>query len=313
MFDSFSGNPFKRVSFKGFNIPSISRKLQTLVDVGLSYIKLGQAATTLSGGEAQRVKLSRELSKRDTGRTLYILDEPTTGLHFQDIRQLLSVLHHLRDQGNTIVVIEHNLDVIKTADWIIDLGPEGGTGGGEIIATGTPEKIIKSVDIKIQLGGGVRNFDTIDFWMNAGIKRLIIGTMALKKPELVIEACEKYPGKIALGIDVRDGKIATEGWVEQSQISAVDLVKKFEDVDVSAIIYTDISRDGILMGPALEETLKFSDKTKIPIIISGGVSSEKDIIEIKKRANDKILGVISGRAIYDNRLNVHNCNKILGN
>ena len=125
-------------------IPSISRKLQTLVDVGLSYIKLGQAATTLSGGEAQRVKLSRELSKRDTGKTLYILDEPTTGLHFQDIRQLLSVLHHLRDQGNTIVVIEHNLDVIKTADWIVDLGPEGGSGGGEIIATGTPEKISKS-------------------------------------------------------------------------------------------------------------------------------------------------------------------------
>ena len=125
-------------------IPSISRKLQTLVDVGLSYIKLGQAATTLSGGEAQRVKLSRELSKRDTGKTLYILDEPTTGLHFQDIRQLLSVLHHLRDQGNTIVVIEHNLDVIKTADWIVDLGPEGGSGGGEIIATGTPEKITKS-------------------------------------------------------------------------------------------------------------------------------------------------------------------------
>jgi len=125
-------------------IPSISRKLQTLVDVGLSYIKLGQAATTLSGGEAQRVKLSRELSKRDTGRTLYILDEPTTGLHFQDIRQLLSVLHHLRDQGNTIVVIEHNLDVIKTADWIVDMGPEGGSGGGEIIATGTPEKVTKN-------------------------------------------------------------------------------------------------------------------------------------------------------------------------
>lgn len=125
-------------------IPSISRKLQTLVDVGLSYIKLGQAATTLSGGEAQRVKLSRELSKRDTGRTLYILDEPTTGLHFQDIRQLLSVLHHLRDQGNTIVVIEHNLDVIKTADWIVDLGPEGGNGGGKIIATGTPERVTKN-------------------------------------------------------------------------------------------------------------------------------------------------------------------------
>ncbi|MBT8061452.1 MAG: excinuclease ABC subunit UvrA, partial [Gammaproteobacteria bacterium] len=124
-------------------VPVIARKLQTLMDVGLSYICLGQAATTLSGGEAQRVKLSRELSKRDTGKTLYILDEPTTGLHFQDIRQLLAVLHHLRDQGNTIVVIEHNLDVIKTADWIVDLGPEGGDGGGQIVATGTPEQLAK--------------------------------------------------------------------------------------------------------------------------------------------------------------------------
>lgn len=125
------------------NIPAIAKKLQTLVDVGLSYIRLGQAATTLSGGEAQRVKLSKELSKRDTGKTLYILDEPTTGLHFHDIQQLLAVLHRLRDHGNTIVVIEHNLDVIKTADWIVDLGPEGGSGGGEIIATGTPEQVAK--------------------------------------------------------------------------------------------------------------------------------------------------------------------------
>ena len=125
-------------------IPAIARKLQTLMDVGLTYICLGQAATTLSGGEAQRVKLSRELSKRDTGKTLYILDEPTTGLHFQDIKQLLAVLHHLRDQGNTIVVIEHNLDVIKTADWIVDLGPEGGSGGGKIIANGTPEQVAKT-------------------------------------------------------------------------------------------------------------------------------------------------------------------------
>ena len=124
-------------------IPAIARKLQTLMDVGLSYIRLGQAATTLSGGEAQRVKLSRELSKRDTGKTLYILDEPTTGLHFQDIRQLLSVLHRLRDHGNTIIVIEHNLDVIKTADWIVDLGPEGGSGGGKIIAEGSPEQLTK--------------------------------------------------------------------------------------------------------------------------------------------------------------------------
>ncbi|NBI42602.1 excinuclease ABC subunit UvrA [[Haemophilus] felis] len=124
-------------------IPQIARKLQTLMDVGLSYIRLGQSSTTLSGGEAQRVKLATELSKRDTGKTLYVLDEPTTGLHFADIKQLLSVLHRLRDQGNTIVVIEHNLDVIKTADWIVDLGPEGGNGGGQIIATGTPEQVAK--------------------------------------------------------------------------------------------------------------------------------------------------------------------------
>ncbi len=124
-------------------VPAIARKLQTLMDVGLSYIRLGQAATTLSGGEAQRVKLSRELSKRDTGKTLYILDEPTTGLHFEDIKQLLAVLHRLRNHGNTIVIIEHNLDVIKTADWIVDLGPEGGSGGGQIIATGTPEAVAR--------------------------------------------------------------------------------------------------------------------------------------------------------------------------
>jgi excinuclease ABC subunit A len=122
-------------------VPALARKLQTLVDVGLSYIKLGQSATTLSGGEAQRVKLSRELAKRDTGRTLYILDEPTTGLHFHDIAQLLAVLHRLRDQGNTIIVIEHNLDVVKTADWVIDLGPEGGHKGGKIVCVGTPEQV----------------------------------------------------------------------------------------------------------------------------------------------------------------------------
>jgi excinuclease ABC subunit A len=127
-------------------VPTISRKLQTLLDVGLSYIKLGQAATTLSGGEAQRVKLALELSKRDTGRTLYILDEPTTGLHFADIDLLLKVLHQLRDAGNTIVVIEHNLDVIKTADWLIDMGPEGGSGGGTVLGVGTPEDIAANPD-----------------------------------------------------------------------------------------------------------------------------------------------------------------------
>lgn len=131
-------------SLEFFNaIPVIARKLKTLIDVGLGYIRLGQSATTLSGGEAQRVKLALELSKRDTGRTMYILDEPTTGLHFHDIDLLLKVLHKFADHGNTVVVIEHNLDVIKTADWIIDLGPEGGEGGGKIIATGTPEQIVK--------------------------------------------------------------------------------------------------------------------------------------------------------------------------
>jgi excinuclease ABC subunit A len=125
-------------------VPMVSRKLQTLLDVGLGYIQLGQSATTLSGGEAQRVKLSLELSKRDTGRTLYILDEPTTGLHFHDIDLLLRVLHRLRDHGNTVVVIEHNLDVIKTADWVIDLGPEGGEGGGRVVAEGSPEEIVRA-------------------------------------------------------------------------------------------------------------------------------------------------------------------------
>jgi len=124
-------------------VPSIARKLQTLLQVGLGYIRLGQSATTLSGGEAQRVKLALELSKRDTGRTLYILDEPTTGLHFHDIGMLLKVLHQLRDAGNTIVVIEHNLDVIKTADWLIDLGPEGGAGGGEVMVAGPPELVAR--------------------------------------------------------------------------------------------------------------------------------------------------------------------------
>jgi excinuclease ABC subunit A len=132
-------------AFEFFNaVPTIARKLQTLLDVGLSYIRLGQAATTLSGGEAQRVKLALELSKRDTGRTLYILDEPTTGLHFADIALLLKVLHQLRDAGNTIVVIEHNLDVIKTADWLIDMGPEGGSGGGTVVGVGTPETLAQN-------------------------------------------------------------------------------------------------------------------------------------------------------------------------
>ena len=128
------------------NVPSVRRKIETLYDVGLSYVKLGQPSTTLSGGEAQRIKLATELSRRSTGKTIYILDEPTTGLHFADVHKLVDILHKLVEGGNTVVVIEHNLDVIKTADYIIDLGPEGGDGGGMIIAEGTPEKIAQNPD-----------------------------------------------------------------------------------------------------------------------------------------------------------------------
>jgi excinuclease ABC subunit A len=124
------------------SVPALHRRLQTLAEVGLGYVRLGQSATTLSGGEAQRIKLALELSKRDTGRTLYVLDEPTTGLHFHDVALLLKVLHRLRDAGNTVIVIEHNLEVIKTADWLIDLGPEGGQDGGRIVAAGAPEQIV---------------------------------------------------------------------------------------------------------------------------------------------------------------------------
>jgi phosphoribosylformimino-5-aminoimidazole carboxamide ribotide isomerase len=174
------------------------------------------------------------------------------------------------------------------------------------------ENIIKNVKINVQLGGGIRSFEIIDLWLNKGINRVILGTMALINPDFVIKACKKYPGRIAVGIDARDGMVAVEGWVKQTKINALELAKKFEDVGVSAIIYTDINRDGILTGPAIKETVELADSINIPVIVSGGVSSIEDVKEIKNNGCSGIIGIISGRAIYDHRLDVSECNKILG-
>ena len=201
--------------------------------------------------------------------------------------------------------------LISGCSWLhlVDLN---GAFQGKPVNQQAVENIIKNVDINIQLGGGIRNLETIDLWINTGIDRVILGTMALTKPDLVISACKKYPGKIAVGIDARKGMVAVEGWVKQTKIKALDLVKKFEDVGVSAIIYTDINRDGILTGPAINETIELAESINIPVIVSGGVSSIEDIKEIQSKNCSGIMGVISGRAIYDNRIDIYECNKILG-
>ncbi|MDG2268762.1 MAG: 1-(5-phosphoribosyl)-5-[(5-phosphoribosylamino)methylideneamino]imidazole-4-carboxamide isomerase [Alphaproteobacteria bacterium] len=201
--------------------------------------------------------------------------------------------------------------LISGCSWLhlVDLN---GAFQGKPVNQKAVENIIKNVDINIQLGGGIRNLKTIDLWINTGINRVILGTMALTKPDLVISACKKYPGKIAVGIDAREGMVAVEGWVKQTKIKALDLVKTFEDVGVSAIIYTDINRDGILTGPAINETIELAESINIPVIVSGGVSSIEDIKEIQSKHCSGIMGVISGRAIYDNRIDIYECNKILG-
>ena len=201
--------------------------------------------------------------------------------------------------------------LISGCSWLhlVDLN---GAFQGKPVNQQAVENIIKNVDINIQLGGGIRNLETIDLWINTGIDRVILGTMALTKPDLVISACKKYPGKIAVGIDAREGMVAVEGWVKQTKIKALDLVKTFEDVGVSAIIYTDINRDGILTGPAINETIELAESINIPVIVSGGVSSIEDIKEIQSKNCSGIMGVISGRAIYDNRIDIYECNKILG-
>ena len=192
---------------------------------------------------------------------------------------------------------------------LVDLN---GAFEGKPINQKAVENIIKNVKINIQLGGGIRSIEIIDLWLNKGINRVILGTMALINPDFVIKACKKYPGKIAVGIDARDGMVAVEGWVKQTKINALELAKKFEDVGVSAIVYTDINRDGILTGPAIKETVELADSINIPVIVSGGVSSIEDVKEIKNNGCSGIIGIISGRAIYEHRLDVSECNKILG-
>jgi len=193
---------------------------------------------------------------------------------------------------------------------IVDLN---GAFKGKPINTKPVREIIKNVNINIQLGGGIRDIETIDFWIGLGINRIILGTAALKNPEIVKEACKKHYGKIAVGLDTRKGLVAVEGWAEQSKTKALDVVKQYEDYGVSAIIYTDIKRDGVLEGPAAEETAEFAEKINIPVIISGGVSSIEDLIKIKGYEESGIIGVISGRAIYDNRLNIRDSIKVLEN
>ena len=200
--------------------------------------------------------------------------------------------------------------VEKGCSWlhVVDLN---GAFEGKPINRNPIKEILSNVNINIQLGGGIRDIETIDYWMDLGIQRIILGTIALKNPSIVVEACKKYPGKIAVGLDSRNGKVAVEGWAEQSNIKSIDLAKKFEDIGVVAIIYTDINRDGVLLGPAIEETVIFAKNINIPVIVSGGVSSMKDLINIKKFEHHGIVGVISGRAIYEKKLDIRKCNSLL--
>lgn len=221
-------------------------------------------------------------------------------------------------QGEISQATIFDTDPIARAQSFLDAGCSwlhlvdlNGAFEGRPINQKVVENILENVNIKIQLGGGIRSFKTIDLWLSLGINRVILGTMALNNPDLVIRACKKYPEKIAVGIDAREGMVAVEGWVKQSKIKAIDLAKKFEDAGVCAIIYTDITRDGVLTGPSIDETVTLAKSVNIPIIVSGGVSSIEDIKEIKTKESSGIIGAISGRAIYDNRLNISECNKVL--
>jgi phosphoribosylformimino-5-aminoimidazole carboxamide ribotide isomerase len=193
--------------------------------------------------------------------------------------------------------------VNQGCQWIhvVDLN---GAFEGRPVNADAVDAILDDVRVPIELGGGIRDMETIRFWLDKGVRRVILGTVALRDPDLVIEACKKYPGRIAVGVDAKDGMVAVEGWAEVSDISAIDLAKKFEDAGVAAIIFTDIARDGLMQGPNTERTLELARAISTPVIASGGVSSMEDLKDLKARGGDILEGVISGRAVYDGQIDV---------
>lgn len=193
--------------------------------------------------------------------------------------------------------------VKEGCEWIhvVDLN---GAFEGRPVNADAVDAILDEVTVPIELGGGIRDMETIRFWLDKGVRRVILGTVALRDPALVIEACKKYPGRIAVGVDAKDGMVAVEGWAEVSDISAIDLAKKFEDVGVAAIIFTDIARDGLMQGPNVDSTLELARAISTPVIVSGGVSSMDDLRMIQKQGGNLFEGVISGRAVYDGQINV---------
>lgn len=193
--------------------------------------------------------------------------------------------------------------VTQGAEWIHIVDLDGAFAGKPVNATAV-ENILKKVSVNIELGGGIRTIETIKMWIDKGVTRVILGTIALRDPDFVKKACRKFPDKIAVGIDAKDGFVAVEGWAEKSEMTALDLARCFESVGVSAIIYTDVSRDGVLQGPNLPATVQLASSISTPVIVSGGISSLKDIEACKREEKNNIIGVIAGRAVYENRFSV---------
>lgn len=196
------------------------------------------------------------------------------------------------------------------AEWIHIVDLDGAFAGKPVNAQAV-ENILNAVDVKIELGGGIRTLETIQMWLDKGVARVILGTIALRDPDFVKQACREFPGRIAVGIDAKDGFVAVEGWAEKSGITAVDLARQFESAGVSAIIYTDVARDGVLQGPNLAATVQLATAVSTPVIVSGGISSLDDIRACKKEEQNNIAGVIAGRAIYDNRFTVREAVRLL--